>query len=145
MTERAATHGESIMFFPGSSGQGYWQPGQMMEAATALHGMYPGSFLGSSGIPTTITPSLEKRMNALDQKIDAQTQEILQLQQLVYDMARQLQQSLQGVEPEETSEILDLQPLSRMHVNAQVGQYYEPARLHIIEEAEDTDSEDTEE
>lgn len=95
----------------------------------------------SSVSPDAMTFS-DQIVNAQQQIIDDQDQVILRLQKQVHDLSQQLE-SLAGSEIEEETEILDLQPLSRRRVNAEVRRYYEPARIQIVEEAGDTDSEDT--
>jgi hypothetical protein len=107
-----------------------------IDASVELHNTTWGTFPGS-GSPTMATVGLEQRISAL-------TQEVRELKQLIYHMSQQLR-SLRGVESEDTSEILDLPPLSRRRVNAQVRKYDEPVRFQIIEETEVTESEDTEE
>jgi hypothetical protein len=80
----------------------------------------------------------------LEQRIDALTREIIRLEQLVHSMSQQIE-TLLSAEPEDATGILDLQPLSRRRVNAEVRRYYEPDRLQILEDTEDIGSEDTEE
>lgn len=88
-------------------------------------------------IPWGMTPSSGDPLMTLglEQRIEALTREIRGLEELVNNLYHQLQ-SLQPGQREETPEILDLQPLSRTRVNAQVRRYNEPARLEIVEETE---------
>jgi hypothetical protein len=76
--------------------------------------------------------------HGLEQRIETLTREIGRLEELVNNLYHQLQ-SLRPEQLEETPEILELQPLSRTRVNAQVRRYNEPARLEIIEETEDNE------
>jgi hypothetical protein len=107
--------------------------------------LYLNTSVELPGIPWGLSPSSGDPIMTLglEQRIETLTQEIMRLEQLVNKLSHQIQ-SLQPGEVEETPEILDLQPLSRTRVNAQVRRYNEPARLEIIEETEYTDSEDNE-
>lgn len=114
--------------------QGYPHAEQLVDVSVELPNAPWGGFPGS-GPPTMATFGLEQR-------IDVLSQEIRQLKQLIYDMSQQLQ-SLQEVELEETSEILNLPPLSKKRVNVKVRKR-EPARFRFVENGEETDSDDTE-
>jgi hypothetical protein len=106
-----------------------------IDASVELRNIPLGIFPGSGEATMT--------MFTLEQRVEILTQEIKRLERLIYSLSQQIE-SLQPGGPEEASDILDLQPLSRSRVNAKVRKYYEPARFRIIEDAEDTDPEDTE-
>ncbi len=149
MTERVTTHGASAVFLGVPFGQSYPHLEQIMEASTVLGGVPPTGFIDSSGMPTATGLEYDERLHTQQQIIATQQQviatqyqEIRRLRQLVDGVSQQLE-SLEKSEIEEEPEILNLQPISRRRVNAEVRRYYEPARFQITEEAEDTDSEDT--
>ena len=97
MTEKAAVHGESIVFIPGSK-QDFWHSAQMMEASTVLRDMSPKSFRGSSGMPSAPSLRHDERLYTQQQIINVQqqtiatlSQEIRRLQQLVNSMSQELE------------------------------------------------------
>lgn len=88
-------------------------------------------------IPLGIFPSSGDpiKMFGMEQRIDTLTREIIRLEQLVYSLSQQVE-SLQAAEPEETSEILELRPLSEKRVNVKI-QKREAARFHYVGEDEE--------
>lgn len=96
MTEKAATHGKSIILFT-DPGQDYPRLGQAMETSTVLHNMAVKGLLGGSVMPTALGLEhdemlyTQQQIIASQQQIIAvQNQEIRRLQQLVENTPQEL-------------------------------------------------------